>query len=77
METVNITLRIDPKDLFKFQDYIKENYELIGLSVIPNTTKMYEEDKHFKKLVKALKEAQKQRDIYINDNLNKYKDENK
>ena len=73
METVNITLKIDPKDLFKFQDYIKENYELISLKIAPDTRKMYEEDKHFKKLVKAVKEAQKQRDIYINDNLNKFK----
>ena len=73
METVNITLKIDPKDLFKFQDYIKENYELISLKIAPDTSKMYEEDKHFKKLVKAVKEAQKQRDIYINDNLNKFK----
>ena len=73
METVNITLKIDPKDLFKFQDYIKEYYELISLKIAPDTNKMYEEDKHFKKLVKAVKEAQKQRDIYINDNLNKFK----
>lgn len=73
METVNITLKIDPKDLFKFQDYIKEYYELISLKITPDTSKMYEEDKHFKKLVKAVKEAQKKRDIYINDNLNKFK----
>ena len=73
METINITLKLKPSEVFELQDYIKENYELIGLKIAPNTSKMYEEDKHFKKLVKAVKEAQKQRDIYINDNLNKYK----
>ncbi len=73
METINITLKLKPSEVFELQDYIKEHYELISLKIAPNTSKMYEEDKHFKKLVKAVKEAQKQRDIYINDNLNKYK----
>ncbi len=73
METINITLKLKPSEVFELQDYIKEHYELISLKIAPNTAKMYEEDKHFKKLVKAVKEAQKQRDIYINDNLNKYK----
>jgi hypothetical protein len=73
METVNITLKLKPSEVFEVQDYIKEYYELISLKIAPNTSKMYEEDKHFKKLVKAVKEAQKQRDIYINDNLNKFK----
>ena len=73
METINITLRIKPEDLFNFQDYVKQNYDFISLKIAPDTTKMYEEDKHFKKLVKAVKEAQKERDIYINDKLNKFK----
>ena len=73
METVNITLKLKPSEVFEVQDYIKEYYELISLKIAPDTSKMYEEDKHFKKLVKAVKEAQKQRDIYINDNLNKFK----
>ena len=43
METINITLRIKPEELFKFQDYVKENYDFISLKIAPDTTKMYEE----------------------------------
>ena len=73
METVNITLKVRPSEVFELQDYINQYYNLISLKILPSTENMYEEDKHFKKLVKAVKDAQKLRDVYINDNLNKYK----
>jgi len=73
MEIINITLKVDPKEVFLIQDYLKSKYDFISLKIMPDTAKMYEEDKHFKKLVNAVKKAQKERDIYINDYLNKYK----
>ena len=67
-ETINITLKIDQKDLFKFKKHIEDNYELIDIKVLPNTESLYEEDIHFKKLVKAVRYSQLLRDEYINKN---------
>tara|TARA_R110001632_G_scaffold121686_2_gene234334 strand:- start:563 stop:790 length:228 start_codon:yes stop_codon:yes gene_type:complete len=71
-ETINVTLKIDSSELFKFQELILSKYELINLKVLPSTNLMYEEDTHFQKLVKAVKSAQKIRDEYINENNFKY-----
>ena len=71
-ETVNITLKIEDIKLFKLKELIESKAELISLKIIPSTEQMYQDDKTFKELVKAVKTASKIRDVYINDNNNKY-----
>jgi len=67
METVNITLKINPYDLTNFESWLRNNIEVVSFKILPDTEKLYETDATFKKLVKAVKTAQTIRDKYIND----------
>ena len=67
METVNITLKIDEHELTNFESWLRNNIEVVSFKILPDTEKLYETDATFKKLVKAVKTAQRIRDKYIND----------
>ena len=67
MKTVNITLKIEPEQVLNFENWIRQNTDVIDFKILPDTEKLYDTDEVFKKLVKAVKQAQKQRDIYINE----------
>lgn len=71
--TINITLKLPNSDLVALENYLKENYKLIDYSVIVDTSKMYENDATFKKIVKEAKKVKDLRLKYINDNNYKYK----
>lgn len=70
--TVNITLKIPNCLIVSFEDYLNRNYRLISFEHLPNTEKMYSEDKEFKKLVKLGSDYKKQRIDYIIKNNHKY-----
>lgn len=67
MKTINITLKIDEHDLLNFEGWLRQNLDVIDLKILPNTKDLYNDDPHFKKLVKGVKSAQRIRDKYIND----------
>ena len=66
-ETINITLKIEKSQLTNFEYWLKNNLELISFKVLPNTEKLYNENDTFKKLVKSVNKAQKERDKFINN----------
>ncbi len=66
MKTINITLKIAPENLNRLDEALRRHYEVIDLKILPNTETLYNEDEHFKKLVKGVKTAQRIRDKYIN-----------
>ncbi len=66
-KTINITLKIEDSQLNNFENWLRQNLEVIDLKILPDTEKLYTEDEHFKKLVKSVKTAQLIRDRYIND----------
>ena len=68
MKTVNITLKVNDHELTSFESWLGQQVEVISFKVIPDTEKLYKEDKVFKKLVKNAKEANKVKEIYINEN---------
>ena len=69
--TINITLKIDKHEIINFESWLNQQLEIISLKIIPNTDKLYETNKTFKKLVKAVKTAQIERDKFINEhNIN-------
>jgi len=77
MKTVNITLKIEDDQINNFDEWLRLQLEVISFKILPNTEKMYNDDNTFKKLVKSVKQAQKIRDVYINDNNQKHlQDEN-
>jgi len=67
METVNITLKINPHELTNFESWLRNNLEVVSFKILPDTKKLYETDATFKKLVKAVKTSQTIRDKYINN----------
>ena len=67
LKTINITLKIDVHNLGNFEDWLRQNLEVIDLKILPNTDQLYSEDDHFKNLVKGVKDAQRLRDRYINE----------
>lgn len=67
MKTINITLKIEENQLLNFENWLRQNLEVIDLKILPSTENLYKSDDHFKKLVKAVKVAQRVRDLYIND----------
>jgi uncharacterized protein involved in propanediol utilization len=72
METINITLKIDKSEVVAFENWLHQQLEVISFNHIRDTSQMYKEDATFKKLVKAVKEAQRVKDDYAIKNNNKY-----
>lgn len=68
MKTINITLKANEHHVTGLEDHLREHFEVISYKILPDTDKLYETSTTFKKLVKAVKEAQRERDIYINEN---------
>lgn len=66
-KTVNITLKIEKSQIVTFENWLNQQLEVISFKILPDTDNLYENDKTFQKLVKKVKEAQKQRDVYINE----------
>ena len=67
METINITLKIDKDQVMNFDNWMRQNVEVIDFTILPDTNELYKSDDHFKKLVKGVKDAQKLRNDYINE----------
>lgn len=68
MFTINTTFKIKGSEVVTIENKLIGLTEMIDYKVIPDTSKLYEEDAVFKKLVKHVKTAQKERDLYINNN---------
>ena len=68
MITINITLKIDPKELRHFEGYLHTRYEVISSKVLPDTQELHDTSEPFRKLVKKVKAAQWERDTFINEN---------
>lgn len=66
-KTINMTFKMDQENIVRFESWFRQQEEVIDFRIIPDTSKLYEEDSNFKKLVKAVKDAQRVRDIYINE----------
>ena len=64
--TINATIKIQAGLLPPFENYIHSWFDVISFRIVPDTTKLYEEDKMFKKLVKLEKEARVAKEKYIN-----------
>lgn len=66
--TVSTTFKIQDVNLTAFENYLKynENFDFIDLKVLADTEELYSNDKSFQRLVKKVKQAQRERDEYIN-----------
>lgn len=67
---INTTLEMTRGGVIALEEWLEQNYKLINFKVVTDTNKLYEDDATFRKLVKAVKETQRIKDIYINDHNN-------
>lgn len=64
--TINTTFKIKGKIVVPLEKELTELTKMIDYKILPETSVLYEKDKTFQKLVKKVKEAQRERDEYIN-----------
>lgn len=67
--TFSITFKTSNDGYAYITNWLDNHVEVISNKVLPDTSNLYESDDLFKKLVKNVKEAQIERDNYINKNL--------
>ena len=68
MKKVNLTIELSgDKEIFEFEGWLRQYVNVIDFRILPDTDKLYDNDTNFRKLVKAVKEAQRERDVYINE----------
>ena len=65
--TVNITLEVPDHNITGLETFLGDNFKLINYKIIPDTKELYENISHFRALCKKVKDAQRERDIFIND----------
>ena len=65
-KTINVTLKIHEHSIPDFETWLEYNLEVIRFKIIPDTEELYNTDPTFKKLVKAVKTAERERNDYIN-----------
>jgi hypothetical protein len=67
MITINTTFKIEEYMALAFENNLRQNFEVISFRHVPDTEKLWENDKHFQRIVKEIKNLQKLRDEYINE----------
>ena len=66
--TVNVTMSdLTADQVYHMELFLRQNYGVIDFKILPETKELYNKDTTFQKIVKAVKDAQRVRDIYINE----------
>ena len=70
--TVNITIEgLTDEQSFHLDKMLRKHYEVKDYKVLPDTSKLYDNDPVFRKILKGIKDSQLIKDRYINDNRDK------
>jgi len=70
--TVNITIEgLTDEQSFHLDKMLRKHYEVKDYKVLPDTSKLYDNDPVFRKILKGIKDSQLVKDRYINDNRDK------
>ena len=67
---VNIVLEIEDYNLIEFENWMRDNVDVKDFRVVPDTKELYENDKTFQRLCKAVTDAKRTKSIYINEKNN-------
>jgi|TARA_R110000796_G_scaffold74014_3_gene166169 hypothetical protein len=68
-QKVSIVLELeDRRQSHFYEQWIRGEFNVISYANLPDTSKLYEENSTFKKLVANVKKAQWERDTFINKN---------
>ena len=70
--TVNITIEgLTDEQSFHLDKMLRKHYEVKDYKVLPDTSKLYDNDPVFRKILKGIKDSQLVKDRYINENRDK------
>ena len=70
--TVNITIEgLTDEQSFHLDKMLRKHYDVKDYKVLPDTSKLYDNDPVFRKILKGIKDSQLVKDRYINDNRDK------
>lgn len=74
---INTTFEIEDNDLvqYAFEKELRNyfNNSIVHFQVLPNTSKMYDNDSRFRELCKKYKTARVEKERYINNHNRKFK----
>ena len=70
MKKVNFTIELESdEEILRFEYWIKGvGVEVVDLTILPDTTKLYEDSAHFRKLCKDAKISKQIKNDFINKN---------
>jgi hypothetical protein len=69
MIKVSVILELnDQEGVYFLEKHLEANYDVKDFRILPNTDDLWEKDDVFKRLCKGVKDAQRIRDSYINQN---------
>ncbi len=72
MKKVNFTIELDSdEEILQFEMWLEQHVNITGVTILPDTKDLYENDKYFRKLCKDSKTSKQIRDNYINKQLTK------
>lgn len=64
--TVNFTVKVQRKDVNPLENGIRQQFTLIDYRVVPDTQELYDNNAHFRELVKKAKKAKNEKEEFIN-----------
>ena len=65
--TINTTFKVADENLIPFENQLRDVVDVISFSVIPDTDNLYNNNEHFRKLIKDEKLARMAKMEYINN----------
>lgn len=66
MRKINTTIELDEKRISFLEMVLRSEWNVVDFKILPQTEKLYEENKHFRNLIKQKKQLQREIDLYIN-----------
>lgn len=64
---VNLTIEMDSSEVVNFENWMRNNVNVKDFRIVPDTKELYENDKTFQRLCKAVTDAKRTKSIYINN----------
>ena len=63
---INTTMLVPRGEVLTFEDELMQRFDVKSFKVLPDTEKLYEDNEHFRKLLKQKKDLQYRIETFIN-----------
>tara|TARA_R110002096_G_scaffold399592_1_gene596021 strand:+ start:551 stop:781 length:231 start_codon:yes stop_codon:yes gene_type:complete len=72
LELFTVTIKMQGSGIKKLEKWLRKYYDVKSTAHFKDNPRMYEEDKHYKKLIKQKKDLTESIELYRNKNIYKY-----